>query len=85
MPHKPIIDSVIEIEEFDQANNLVATYIQSPFNANGRRVDAVVKSPSFKELRKNVISDYRARFQRTPIAMLGVSSMRSYQRGIRIV
>jgi hypothetical protein len=42
MAQKPLINSALEIEEIDQANNLVATYIQSPFNKKGGRIDVVV-------------------------------------------
>jgi hypothetical protein len=42
MAQKPLINSSLEIEEIDQANNLVATYIQSPFNEKGGRFDVVV-------------------------------------------
>ena len=42
MAQRPLINSSLEIEEIDQANNLVATYIQSPFNKKGGRIDVVV-------------------------------------------
>jgi hypothetical protein len=46
MAQTPLIDSALEIEEIDQANNLVATYIQSPFNEKGGRIDVVVSYSS---------------------------------------
>jgi hypothetical protein len=46
MAQKPLINSSLEIEEIDQANNLVATYIQSSFNEKGGRIDVVVSYPS---------------------------------------
>jgi hypothetical protein len=46
MAQRPLINSSLEIEEIDQANNLVATYIQSSFNEKGGRVDVVVSYPS---------------------------------------
>jgi len=42
LAQKPLIDSSLEIEEIDQANNLVATYIQTPFNEKDSRIDVVV-------------------------------------------
>jgi hypothetical protein len=45
MAQKPLINSSLEIEEIDQANNLVATYIQSPFNEKGTRIDVIVNYP----------------------------------------
>ncbi|KUJ12069.1 DUF647-domain-containing protein [Mollisia scopiformis] len=46
MAQKPISDSHIEIEETDQANNLVATYITSPSGEKGRRVDIIIPRDS---------------------------------------
>ncbi len=43
MAQKPITGASIEITETDQANNLVATYITSPFGENASRVDVVVR------------------------------------------
>ncbi|KAE8453123.1 hypothetical protein EG329_012310 [Mollisiaceae sp. DMI_Dod_QoI] len=43
MAQKPIMGASIEITETDQANNLVATYITSPFGENASRVDVVVR------------------------------------------
>jgi hypothetical protein len=46
MAQKPLTNPSLEIEEIDQANNLVATYIQSSFNEKGGRIDVVVSYPS---------------------------------------
>lgn len=46
MAQKPVTDTHIEIEETDQANNLVATYITSPSGEKGSRVDIVVSTIS---------------------------------------
>jgi hypothetical protein len=46
MAQKPLITSSLEIEEIDQANNLVATYIQTPFNEKDSRIDVVVSYSS---------------------------------------
>ncbi len=39
--------SIVEIEEVDQANNLIATYIKSTSTENGLRLDVIVIIPSF--------------------------------------
>jgi hypothetical protein len=41
MAQKPLKNAALEIEEFDQANNLVATYIQSPPTDSGSRIDVI--------------------------------------------
>jgi hypothetical protein len=43
MASKPLANTPIEIEETDQANNLVATYITIPSGEKGNRVDIVVR------------------------------------------
>jgi hypothetical protein len=45
MTQKPLNYSSLEIEEFDQANNLVATYIKSPATDSRSRIDVVVLLP----------------------------------------
>jgi hypothetical protein len=42
MAQKPLNDGPLEIEEFDQANNLVATYIRSPATDSASRIDVIV-------------------------------------------
>ena len=46
MATEPLSNSSLKIEEIDQANNLVATYIQSPTNEKGNRIDVIVGYPS---------------------------------------
>ena len=43
MAQKPLSESLVEIEEIDQANNVVATYIKSPAGEEGERSDVVVR------------------------------------------
>jgi hypothetical protein len=43
MAQKLLNGGALEIEEFDQANNLVATYIESPSTGSGSRIDVIVK------------------------------------------
>jgi hypothetical protein len=47
MSQKPLSDSLLEIEEIDQANNLVATYIKSRASEKEERIDVVVSYISF--------------------------------------
>lgn len=44
MAQKPLNDDVLEIEEYDQANNVVATYIKSPSTDSGSRIDVIVRA-----------------------------------------
>lgn len=44
MAQKPLDDGGLEIEEFDQANNLVATYIRSFPKDLGSRIDVIARS-----------------------------------------
>lgn len=46
MTQKSLPDSILEIEEIDQANNVVATYIQSSSGGKGERIDVVVSHAS---------------------------------------
>lgn len=43
MAQTPLTDAHIEIEETDQANNLVATYVTSASGERGSRVDVIVR------------------------------------------
>lgn len=42
MAQEPLNEASLEIQEFDQANNLVATYIKSPATTSSGRVDVIV-------------------------------------------
>ncbi|KAG4437622.1 hypothetical protein IFR05_006883 [Cadophora sp. M221] len=42
MAQKPLSESLLEIEEIDQANNVVATYIKSQAGEKGERIDIVI-------------------------------------------
>ncbi|PVH84440.1 DUF647-domain-containing protein [Cadophora sp. DSE1049] len=42
MSQKPLSGSLLEIEEIDQANNVVATYIKSQSGEKGERIDVVI-------------------------------------------
>ncbi|KAI9048708.1 hypothetical protein LZ554_007539 [Drepanopeziza brunnea f. sp. 'monogermtubi'] len=42
MAQKPLSESMVEIEEVDQAKNLVATYIKSSTGEKGERIDVVI-------------------------------------------
>ncbi|EKD13834.1 DUF647 domain-containing protein [Drepanopeziza brunnea f. sp. 'multigermtubi' MB_m1] len=42
MAQKPLSESMVEIEEVDQAKNLVATYIKSSTGDKGERIDVVI-------------------------------------------
>lgn len=42
MSQQPLTESLLEIEEIDQANNVVATYIKSQTSEKGERIDVVV-------------------------------------------
>jgi hypothetical protein len=44
MAQKPLNDDALEIEEYDQANSLVATYIKSPSTDSGSRIDVIVRA-----------------------------------------
>jgi hypothetical protein len=43
MAQEPLNDEALEIQEFDQANNLVATYIKSSSMGPGSRIDVLVR------------------------------------------
>jgi hypothetical protein len=45
MAQKSLRDETLEIDEFDQANNLIARYIKSPSTDSGSRIDVIVRSP----------------------------------------
>ena len=47
MAQKPLKGGALEIEEFDQANNLVATYIESTSTGSGSRIDIIVSPLPF--------------------------------------
>ena len=42
MAQKPLSESLLEIQEIDKANNVVATYVKSPAGEKGERIDIVV-------------------------------------------
>lgn len=46
MAQKPLDVDALEIEEYDQANNLVATYIKSPSTDSVSRIDVIVPKNS---------------------------------------
>lgn len=78
--------NLIEIEERDQANHLVATYVGTsggPSNENGR-VDVIVSSQN-PITESFVWCEMRCRFPKTQTLMWGVPWMFSCQRDIRIV
>ncbi len=52
MAQKTLNDASLEIEEFDKANNLVATYIKSPATNSRSRIDMVVRLSSYSCLRE---------------------------------
>jgi hypothetical protein len=52
MIQNPLNNEALEIDEFDQANNLVATYIKSPSTHSGSRIDVIVRPPTHSSLFK---------------------------------
>jgi hypothetical protein len=52
MIQNPLNNEALEIDEFDQANNLVATYIKSPSTHSGSRIDVIVRPPTHSPLFK---------------------------------
>ncbi|KAH6722322.1 vitamin B6 photo-protection and homoeostasis-domain-containing protein [Leptodontidium sp. MPI-SDFR-AT-0119] len=42
MAQKPLSESLLEIQEIDKANNVVATYVKSPAGEKGERIDIVI-------------------------------------------
>jgi hypothetical protein len=44
MAQKPLNNDALEIEEYDQANSLVATYIKTPSIDSGSRIDVIVRA-----------------------------------------
>jgi len=46
MAQQPDLNSPVEMEEIDQANNVVATYIHSSIGEKDSRIDVVVSDVS---------------------------------------
>ena len=50
MAQKTLNDAPLVIEEFDQANNLVATYVTSRSTDKGGRIDVIVTRPTHSSM-----------------------------------
>ncbi|KAH7356707.1 vitamin B6 photo-protection and homoeostasis-domain-containing protein [Rhexocercosporidium sp. MPI-PUGE-AT-0058] len=55
MAQKPLSEGLLEIEEIDQANNVVATYIKSPAGEKGERIDIMIPNNANSYV-KNVLN-----------------------------